>query len=263
MLLLTADLLRLYHIKPFFQTNYYINTIMENISYESHRERLIVSADDFGVSSRCNRNILYLISLGKIDRVGVMTRGIITAKEIAELNRSGVKIDIHLDILHEFENERKKRAGAFARVFGFLGRMFLLEILPGKVETEWKRQIVIFQQMFGRSPDGISSHEHVHFFPLFFTIALKIQKEFLIPYLRFGSNMNLRQNTLVAHILRLLRLLNLRTFRRSSCVSSDELVSLDWLKNIDHFLNNLPEGKIEIACHPELAEDFVKIKKYF
>ncbi|KKQ80371.1 MAG: hypothetical protein UT03_C0026G0009, partial [Candidatus Moranbacteria bacterium GW2011_GWD2_38_7] len=59
---------------------------MENISYESHRERLLIAADDFGISSRANRNILYLVSLGKINRVGVMTRGIISPREIEQLN---------------------------------------------------------------------------------------------------------------------------------------------------------------------------------
>lgn len=235
---------------------------MDNISYESHRERLIVSADDFGVSSRANRNILYLISLGKIDRVGVMTRGIITDKEISELNRSNVKIDIHLDILHEFDSERKKR-GTLSRVLGFLGGFLLGDISPSKVDAEWRRQFAMFQQMFGRNPDGISSHEHVHFFPPFFKIALKLQQQFSIPYIRFGDNLKLNRNTLIAYILRFLRLLNIRACRKSSCVSSAELVSLDWLKNIDHFLDSLPEGKIEIACHPELAEDFVKVKKYF
>ena len=234
-----------------------------NKSFESHRGRLILAADDFGVSPRANRNTLYLISLGKIDRVAVMAHGEISPNEIEELNRSGVKIDIHLDILHELNENRKNRQSAMARVFEFLSKLLTGKVSSKKVEQDWRNQIEIFKKMFGRNPDGINSHEHVHFFPPFFAIALKLEKEYDIPYIRFGNSIYLRHHVLVSHILHYLRRINMRACRKASCVSSGSLVSLDWLTNVEHFLDNLPEGTIEIACHPELAEDFVKIKKYF
>lgn len=236
---------------------------MENISYESHRQRLLVSADDFGISSRANRNILYLVSLGKIDRVGVMTHGIISPNEIEQLSRSGVKIDVHLDILHEFENDRQKRNSHFLRISDFLAKLFTGEIWPSKIEKEWNEQIEAFKNIFGRYPDGISSHEHVHFFPPFFKIALKLQGIYDIPYIRFGDSLRMSNHNIVAYMLHMLRIFNLRACRKMACVSSTRLISLDWIRNIDNFLTKLPEGTIEIACHPELAEDFVRVKKYF
>lgn len=230
--------------------------------YESHRARLIISADDFGISPRANRNILYLITLGKINRVGVMTRGIITPKEIEQLNRSGVKIDIHLDVLHEFDQQRKNRKSTGARCFEFLGKILTGELSKAAVEKDWREQIEIFKQMFGRGPDGISSHEHVHFFPPFFKIALKLQEEYHIPYIRFGESTGRRYDSAIAFILRVLRRINMRACRKATCVSSTTLISLDWLVDMDKFLDNPPEGTVEIACHPEVAEDFVKIKKY-
>ncbi|EKE12044.1 MAG: hypothetical protein ACD_14C00033G0002 [uncultured bacterium] len=236
---------------------------MENISYESHRERLLIAADDFGISSRANRNILYLVSLGKINRVGVMTRGIISPREIEQLNRSGVKIDIHLDILHKFDEQRETRRGAVSRALEFIGKLLMGEILPSKVEKEWRYQIETFKEMFGRSPDGINSHEHVHFFPLFFKIALRLQKDYNIPYIRFGDSTSLRHNVFIAHILHLLRFLDTKACLEVACVSSTALVSLDWVEDMDNFLDNLPEGTVEIVCHPEIAEEFVAVKKYF
>lgn len=236
---------------------------MENISYESHREKLIISADDFGISERANRNILYLVSLGKIDRVGVMSRGIISPKEADELGRSGVKIDIHFDILHQFESDREKREGLLRRLIEFLGKFFTAEIWPLKVEKEWEKQFQSFKEIFGRYPDGISSHEHVHFFPPFFKIALRLQNKYSIPYIRFGKNLKINNHNIIAYILHFLRIMNMRTCNKFSCVSSNALISLDWIKDIDKFMENLPEGTIEIACHPEVAEEFVKIKKNF
>lgn len=231
--------------------------------YNSHRHRVYVNADDFGISPRANRNILYLISLGKIDRVSIMVHGNFSEKEIANLAKSGVKLDIHLDILHQHHENRKKRQSAFLRLLEFMGKLITGKLTPRKTEKEWRDQIEKFKEIFGKNPDGINSHEHVHFFPPFFKVALKLENEYSIPYIRFGDSVSMLHHKTVAYILHCLKLINLKACRESDCVSSGSLVSLDWIINVDKFLDTLPEGTIEIACHPELAEDFVKIKKYF
>jgi len=231
--------------------------------YQSHRQRIIVSADDFGVSPRANRNIRYLLSLGKLDRVGVMAHGQFEDNEIAELIQSGVKLDIHLDILYEFHASRTRRRSALWRGLEFIGKIFSGKLSSKKVEKDWRSQIEKFKAIFGKNPDGINSHEHVHFFPPFFRIALKLEDAYSIPYIRFGDSISVPHSKMVAHILHWLRIINRQACLRAGCVSSGSLVSLDWIKNVDKFLENLPEGSIEIACHPEVAEDFVKIKKYF
>lgn len=230
---------------------------------ESHRQRLILTADDFGISPRANRNTLYLISLGKIDRVGIMSLGEISQKEVAELVKSRVKLDIHLDILHEIDEERKKRGGAIFRSIGFFLKILTGKISTEKVRADWEKQIEQFRQTIGKNPDGINSHEHVHFFPPFFKVAMELQDKYSIPFVRFGDSVFMRHNNLVSHILHYLRKINLKTCLAHGCVSSGSLVSLDWIKDVDKFLDNLPEGTIEIVCHPESADEFVKIKKYF
>ena len=146
---------------------------MENF-YNSHRHRVAVSADDFGISPHANANALYLIMLGKINRVGVMVHGEILDNEIRELAKSGVKIDIHLDILHKFNGDRKKRKSTLMRIIEFIAKLISGRISSQKIENEWRLQIEKFREKFGKNPDGINSHEHVHFFPPFFKIALKL-----------------------------------------------------------------------------------------
>lgn len=230
---------------------------------ESHRQRLIVTADDFGMSQRANQNILYLISLGKINRVGVMVNGKITKAEVDDLIRSGVKLDIHLDILHELGDQRKQRKSVFFRTFDFIVKIITRKISSSKVRKDWESQIIKFKEIIGKNPDGINSHEHVHFFPPFFKIAMKLKDEHSIPYVRFGDSFVARHNNFISRILHYLRKINMRSCQEHGCVSSGSLVSLDWIKDIDDFLNNPPEGTIEIICHPELANDFVKVKKFF
>lgn len=227
------------------------------------RQRLIVTADDFGLSSRANRNILHLISLGKIDRVGVMVHGNITPNELDQLLKSGVKLDIHLDIKHEFPAQTTLPKNVFVRGLTFLWSYVSRKFSTSKVQSDWCEQIEMFNKLVGRNPDGINSHEHVHFFPPFFKLALKIAEQYSIPYIRIGESGISIGTSLISKILHLLRILNKKKFSSSSNVSSKSLVSIDWISDMDNFLDNLPAGTIEFVCHPAIAEDFVSVKKYF
>jgi predicted glycoside hydrolase/deacetylase ChbG (UPF0249 family) len=230
---------------------------------ESHRHKITVTADDFGVSPRSNRNTLYLISLGKIDRVSIMVNGEISAKEIEELSRSGMKLDIHLDILHKFDKERRDRHSAILRVIEFIYKVLSGKVSKRKVRQQWQNQIEKFHTIFGKYPDGVNSHEHIHFFPPFFKVACDLQEKYKIPYIRFGDSPVLHHHTIISYILHILRLINQRVCTSDSCVSSNFLVSLDWIQDVNSFLNSLPDGITEVSCHPEIAEDFVKVKEYF
>lgn len=228
-----------------------------------NRSRLLVAADDFGISERANRNILYLLDLGKIDRISVMVNGVFTDEELDRLLRSSVKLDIHLDVLHELENPRQEYRGILNRTLGFGLKLLTRKITKKKIDLDWNAQIIRFKEIFGKYPDGLNSHEHLHFFPPFFKVILGLQEKYSIPYLRFGDSLDLRHHHLVGRILHWLHLFNQWACGKNSCVSSNSLVSLDWIDDLDAFLENLPAGTTEIACHPEKAEEFVKVKKYF
>jgi predicted glycoside hydrolase/deacetylase ChbG (UPF0249 family) len=228
-----------------------------------NRNKLFIAADDFGISPRANRNILYLMELGKIDRVAIMANGTIMPAEKDKLLRSGIKLDIHLDILHELDQDRKQRSGAFLRTLGFALKILSGKVSRKKVQADWESQIIRFKEVFGKYPDGMNSHEHVHFFPPFFKAMLQLQEKYAIPYVRFGDSIDLRHHTIVAHMMHWMHLINRGACWKNGCVSSNSFISLDWIDDMDAFLKTPPEGTVEIACHPENAEDFVKIKKYF
>ncbi len=232
-------------------------------SYESNRGRIIVTADDFGLNAKSNRNILYLLSLGKINRVAVMVHGKMSKEEIDELTKSRVKLDIHLDILHEFDESKKKRTGAISRGFDFCLKIAARKLTTKRVTADWENQIKLFKNIFGKNPDGINSHEHVHLFPPFFKVALNLREKYTIPYIRFGNSISMPHHNMISYILHLLRRMDMTACTENNCVSSGSLVSIDWVKDVDNFLVKIPEGTTEVVCHPELDEDFVKIKKYF
>ena len=229
----------------------------------SNRSNIIVAADDFGISERATRNILFLISLGKIDRVSVMINGVYNEKEISELIRSGVKIDIHLDIAFLQNDAQRKNVSSIYRLTHFCWNFILGKATSKKIKQEWTDQINKFHEVFGKYPDGINSHEHLHLFPPYFKIILSLQQQYSIPYVRLGSNDYKTYGSFNGMIISLLKHLNIKAFITSPSVSSEHLVSLDWIRNLKQFLSKLPDGKTEIVCHPEKAEEFVLMKEEF
>jgi len=223
------------------------------------KAKIIISADDFGISSVANANILSLVRKGKIDRVSVMISENLDDDDVTELKKSGVKIDIHLHLVKYdsdfWKGNRHLYEGAAKRLI-----LFLLNYISGrrsadKVELQWAIQIEKFRELFGRSPDGIGSHEYIHFFPPYMKAVLKLAKKYEIPFVRMGTRSTNHQNN-VARILNWQRAENLRLFQISNLKTTDFLVSLDWSPDLVGYIRTLPVGTItEIVCHPEREEE--------
>lgn len=229
------------------------------------RENFIISVDDFGISQKANTNILSLVRLKKIDRVSVMTNGMISQKEIDELLRSEVKLDIHLN-LEKLDSVRKPKKGVFGRSFNFLFLYTTGAIGAGTAEISWKKQVEKFETLFGKKPDGANSHQHIHFFPAYLKVLMKLCNENNIPYLRFGKKYFKGCFNLICLVLNILRLRSLKKFFRFNLDTSDFLISLDWIKNVKKFSAQdgfAPSGQIELVAHPERENEFEIIKKYF
>jgi predicted glycoside hydrolase/deacetylase ChbG (UPF0249 family) len=231
---------------------------MEIRSYS--RDRLIVSADDFGKSRKANENILSLMRAGKTDRVAVLIDGDIQNAEIAKLSNSGVKIDLHLN-LKKFKASPDESRSVFKRVALFL--YYYLLKSNGDAEKEWEVQMERFIRLFGRKPDGLNSHQYIHFFPPYFNAALKLASKYGISYFRFGKSGVSKNMNYVSAILRWLRQRNVFRFKRFSLDSSDFLASYDWVTDFPRFLEELPPGKTELIFHPEREEEYEIINRYF
>ena len=62
------------------------------------REKIILSADDFGKTEEGNIRILKLAQKGKLNRVAIMVnRDHLSAKDLAHIGACSVAIDLHLE----------------------------------------------------------------------------------------------------------------------------------------------------------------------
>lgn len=247
--------------------------------FSQYSNNLIISTDDFGVSKLANERILRLAREKKIDRVAVMAGGAYSQEEAKELAATGVKLDIHLYLLPE--DYFKKRQGeksdnVFKRVFVFLIDLMSGRYSAGKVRLVWQKQIEDFKEAFGRYPDGLNSHEHLHFFPSLFRSILRLKDKYSIAYLRLGKDRLPLGFNMIAFILNTLRRIDIRLNKLAfpptddarvfagETNTSDYLVSFDWITDADKFFESLPEiGQTELVFHPEREAEFDFLMKNF
>lgn len=230
---------------------------------ENIRKKIIATADDFGISEIANKNILELAELRKINRVAIMTNGIFSQEEINRLLHLGIKLDIHLNITDKFSGPRKLKEGITKRSALFLMRYVGGQMSASKVRKEWEKQIIKFKEIVGKYPDGVNSHQHVHYYPSYFKAVSDLSKKYSIPFIRCGEKGFLGKMNGVKQIMAVFRGLDTKYLAKNDIKSSDYLVSFDWIKDFNKFFGNLPNGTIEITFHPEREEEFNFIKNYF
>lgn len=223
-----------------------------------HIPQVLVSVDDFGISDLANKNILVLVAAKKVDRVSVMMNGTLKAEEVRTLLDSSVKLDIHLDRKHIIHGNRKLRDGLFFRLLEFIWSYFFGSNRPSQVQLVWHDQLQKFQEVFGKSPDGLNTHEHVHYFPPYFRVVLRLAGEYKIPFIRLGYK-NTRNYTGVAFIINFLRSFNKGALKHLGILTTERVLSFDWVSHKGPFIDfqtSLEKNTVtEVIFHPERQEE--------
>lgn len=223
------------------------------------RSQLIFAADDYGIRG-ASAPILDLARSGSIDRVAVLVH-FVTAEDVKKLLETKVAIDVHLELTRLLGRGEYEGDSFVRRVSNFLWHLFRGNLSRVAVEKEWCTQIELFREKFGRLPDGLNSHEHLHFFPSIFRCFLDVAKKYSIGYVRFGSHdtlSGLRWHA-AKTVISLLHRMNRSVWRAMPLPTSEYLISGDWIDDPQDFLKRLPEGRIEIVLHPERPQEVALI----
>ena len=224
----------------------------------------IVCADDFGMSPLGNTRILSLAQEGKINAVSVLVYGAYSDDDISLLCSLPLKLYLHLDISSYILVEEGGRDSVLKRGFIFLWEYFFGEkYSTSRIKKEWESQILLFQKNFHRLPDGLNTHQHLHFFPSFFKIVTQLSDKYNIKYIRLGKNF-LSIFDPVGIILSFFRFFDKHILQKTGKETSDFLLSFDWLSsseegNIEKYLDT--KTKIEIIFHPLRDKDFLYLSQ--
>lgn len=156
-------------------------------------KRLIINADDFGLSRGINEGIILA------HRKGILTSATLMANmpafgqavELAGQNR-GLGVGVHLNILRGVPVSPPERVpslidpeGRFwSRVSVLIKKLISRQVRVEEVEREWRAQL---EKILGAGirPTHFDSEKHLHTWPPLFRTVLKLAGEYSIPRVRF------------------------------------------------------------------------------
>jgi hypothetical protein len=136
--------------------------------------RIWLVADDYGISKSVNRAIRDLVERGRLNATSVMTVAPgFDSQEASLLSESAAAghaaIGLHLTLTAPFRPLSPGYRPTRARAFLSLGRTFALALLGrldrSMIAAEVRAQIAAFAAAFGRPPDFVDGHQHVHMLP--------------------------------------------------------------------------------------------------
>lgn len=237
--------------------------------------RIWLCADDYGISPGVNRGIRELIELGRLNATSVMVVGpAIGRDDVNALNDAVAKsprcaIGLHLTLTAPFHPLTLHFQPLHGGLFMPLGKMLrasqFRRLDTEIIRAEVSAQIAGFVAAFGRAPDYVDGHQHVHIFPQVRDAFLSAVKEHapdawvrqcgrIQPLSqRFTKPKALVLDTLSA------------TFRRRAAAADivfnpDFSGAYDFARQTDFgslmrgFLDGLPDAGL-IMCHPGFVDE--------
>ena len=144
-------------------------------------------ADDYGISESVDKAIRDLLMRGRINATSVMVAApSFHRSEAASLNAINagtrrIAIGLHVTLTGPFRpmspDFRPARAGQFPSLKEMMARGMLRLLDRNRLAMEIATQLKAFVAMFGRTPDFIDGHQHVHLFPQVREALLAVVKE--------------------------------------------------------------------------------------
>lgn len=232
-------------------------------------KRLIVNADDLGLTPGVNRGVLRAFQDGIVTSASLLVTGSAFENAVAlARENSNLDVGLHLALVEErasldpgmlptLVDETGRFPGTSAE---FIGRALLGRISWLEVEREIAAQITLFQKT-GLRLSHINSHQHLHMFPPVFEIVRRLtrgmdnvwirnpagpwRKSSGVRTGRWVQQLGLHLTCLLARALHSSPLPQMPDgmygFEVSGCLTRRQL---------EQILRKIPDGLYELICHP-------------
>jgi len=147
--------------------------------------RIWLSADDYGISPGVDKAIRDLIARGRLNATSVMVVAPsfkrAEARALAEVAAANAAIGLHLTFTAPFSPLSQGYAPLNGRSFLSLNSTFCRAMArrlnPTMLAAEIAVQFAAFRQAFGRAPDFVDGHHHVHILPQIGDALLRVIKD--------------------------------------------------------------------------------------
>ncbi len=142
------------------------------------KSTVILCADDFGISAGVNRAIAGLAERGRLSAVSCMSLGDAWAEGAALLKPHQDKIGIGLHLTFTNLPPLTRAWGEkFPAIKSLIIKSWLRRLDAEAVEAEVRAQFQKFIAHWGKPPDFIDGHQHVHILPQIRESLLKVRAE--------------------------------------------------------------------------------------
>lgn len=237
--------------------------------------QLIVNADDFGQTRGINAGIIRAHREGILTSATLMANGpaFENAVQLARKNPD-LGVGVHLNLVEGRPLSPPGEVaslldsnGAFVSKYRLIGRYIFRGLQLAELRKELAAQIKRVTDC-GIVPTHVDSHKHIHAFPPFFRVVLKVLRDFGIGAVRLPLDRFRLRNALACPrgLPRTIALnaashCSRRILRASSSITTTDhfagtlrtgQVNGDWLSE---FIRRLPTGTTELMVHPGQCDD--------
>lgn len=137
--------------------------------------RFTLCADDFGQSRPINTAIIELIRVWRVGATSAMSQGPAWPEGARALRdyQQLTDVGLHLNLTHRFEGLPNIRP-----LLWWLFAVSRSKVERAQVRDAFRSQIDLFVKHFGRLPDYLDGHQHVHAFPILREVLTELVDEY-------------------------------------------------------------------------------------
>ena len=239
-------------------------------------KKLVVNADDFGISPGVSHGIVEAFQKGIVRSTSLMVN-LPSAQEACRLasGLDGLKVGIHLNLTcgvpvspSALVPTLVDRNGKFHSLPRMLLRLLSARIRMEEIVREWDAQIARARD-FGIHPSHLDTHHHVHFHPALATVLwdlavkhgiLRVRKPGALLKLSFWKTSMFAQGAAYSSLAKLFALKGMGKLSRlpentpswgaKSLWGIGYIPAGEYQTALERFLPSVNGGITEIVCHP-------------
>jgi predicted glycoside hydrolase/deacetylase ChbG (UPF0249 family) len=249
--------------------------------FNSNRIKIILHADDFGISREISKNILDCVMIGSINRVSIICNTDHNNKKYLSLNKG-----LHLNLVEGKPISNRKEIRSLINAYGEFKFSFLSYILQyyfssskkkqifkRELSLEIENQIKRYIDLYAIRDIHIDGHTHIHILPFILDIILQLKDKYNIQSIRLpkekfyfgGPYKNYFSSNLIKHIiLNFLSYLQINKIRTAGLryndyfigvLSSGSMTIKSLTKALAVLIKKRQNMVIEVLFHPGFVND--------
>ena len=158
----------------------HVGRVDEKKRGEDLTKRIVICGDDFGMNADIDEGMIALAGMGRLSAVSCLSLGPTFRANAARLAAQDADLGLHVNFTEPLGNGFDADLPPLSKL---ILRAYLRRLDAAWVDQHLARQFDAFEAAFGRAPDYVDGHQHVHQLPVIRERLLVMLKQ------RYGARM--------------------------------------------------------------------------